>query len=58
MCEIVEFNFFEFLINTKKNIEIRADSDLSENFFSNELSLNIIETNNEINDNEEENIFN
>ena len=56
--EIVEFNFFEFSINTKKNIGIRADSDLSENFFSNELSLNIIETNNEINDNEEENIFN
>ena len=56
--EIIEFNFFEFSINTKKNIGIRADSDLSENFFSNELSLNIIETNNEINDNEEENIFN
>ena len=45
--EVLEFNSFDFSLNTKKNISIRADSENAINNFNNDISIDYEETENE-----------
>ena len=42
--EVLEINSFGISLNTKRNISIRADSDLTLNFTQNDMSLDYEET--------------